>query len=198
MESILGKKTRMLDQKELMSSLNDCQQVWIDIGTGDGEFVLRTARAHPNHFVIGVDACRENLRSASRKAPPNALFVIANALNLPAEFGGLAARLTINFPWGSLLAALLSAQPELIDSLKTLVLPGTLIEVRLNRSALLEAGCDLTAGGSQVKNTLRTAGFQVTSIAHLDRAGLQNCPTTWAKKLAFGRDPDAIEIKGCW
>ena len=197
METILGKKICLLDQKSLMSSLNGCQQVWVDIGTGDGEFVLRTARAHPDHFVIGIDACRENLRSASRKAPANALFVIANALHLPTELGGLAARLTINFPWGSLLEALLTAQPELIDNLQTLVLAGTLIEVRLNRSALIEAGCDLTAGGSQVKNTLLAAGFKITSIARLDRAALQNCPTTWAKKLAFGRDPDALEIKGC-
>jgi hypothetical protein len=33
-----------------------------------------------------------------RKAPDNALYVIANALALPKELGGMASKITINFP----------------------------------------------------------------------------------------------------
>ena len=40
--------------------------------------------------VVGVDAYRENLRKASRRAPDNALYNVANALALPRELGGMA------------------------------------------------------------------------------------------------------------
>jgi hypothetical protein len=48
--------------------------------------------------VVGVDAYRENLRKASRRAPDNALYIVANAIALPRELGGMESKVTISYP----------------------------------------------------------------------------------------------------
>jgi 16S rRNA (adenine(1408)-N(1))-methyltransferase len=113
-ECIRGKTSAEIDAEGLAAGVARYGDVLVDVGTGDGRYVLHAARSCPTWFVIGVDACRENLRKASRNAPPNAMYVIANALALPRELGGMASRVTINFPWGTLLRGLLDGEPMLL------------------------------------------------------------------------------------
>jgi ubiquinone/menaquinone biosynthesis C-methylase UbiE len=79
MEFLKGKTAGQLAAGEILALTGKYGEIWLDIGTGDGQFVRQQARQNPARLVIGLDACRENLRESSRKAPPNALFVIANA-----------------------------------------------------------------------------------------------------------------------
>ena len=85
MEILRGKTASFIDTHALDDLLVRYDFAHLDIGTGDGRFVLHTAHANPRSLVIGLDACRENLRDASRRAPDNALFVIANARAMPPE-----------------------------------------------------------------------------------------------------------------
>ena len=199
MEIMTGKTTRSITALELAQRLEGCAEVLLDLGTGDGQYVLRAAREAARKgtrlFAIGVDACRENLREASRQAPPNALFAIASAQCLPAELAGLAARVTINFPWGSLRDGLLEADPALLAGLRAVMRPGAHLEVRLNASALAEAGWDLLPGGAQVERSLGLGGFAPRPPRLLDAAALRAVPTTWAKRLAYGRKPEAVYIQ---
>ena len=110
MECLQGKHALFIDAAELQTRLMGSEEILVDLGTGDGRFVEHVAHAHPDCFVIGLDACRENLRTASRRAPCNALYLIANALALPADLQNLATEVTINFPWGSLLEGLLTGE----------------------------------------------------------------------------------------
>jgi 16S rRNA (adenine(1408)-N(1))-methyltransferase len=99
--------------------------VVVDIGTGDGRFVLATARAEPRALVIGLDADASRMSEASRRAArkpgkgglPNALFVVAAAESLPCELDGLVDAVTIQLPWGSLLRSVLVREPWLLDGL---------------------------------------------------------------------------------
>jgi 16S rRNA (adenine(1408)-N(1))-methyltransferase len=193
-ETILGKQARLLNGSELSQRLGEYRNLLIDLGTGDGRFVIHAARRDPHLFAVGVDACRENLQRASRCAPQNALFVIANAQALPPELYGLASRLAINFPWGSLLSGLLDSDPALLDGMRAVMQPGAALEVRLNASALAEEGWTLQAGGDQVYQVLEHAGFRLRKLQHLDAAALRAVPTTWAKRTAFGRKPEAVGI----
>ena len=93
MEIIRGKKTSFLPT--LVDHAAGYDAVHIDLGTGDGRFVQHVAQTRPNTLVIGLDAARENLHEVSRRAPANALFVIANALALPCELDGWATHITI-------------------------------------------------------------------------------------------------------
>jgi len=195
MEIICGKQTVHIHAGELQEKIRLYQQFCLDIGTGDGRYVIHTARQNPKVFIAGVDACRENLVSASRRPETNSLFIIANALSLPDELSGLASHLTINFPWGSLLNGLLDSDSVLIQSITTTARPGAQIDVKLNHSALAEAGWSLEAGARQVQTTLESAGFRAR-ITHLATADLKSYPSTWARKLAFGRSPHAMMLQG--
>lgn len=198
METIEGKHAREIDAPELARRLAGYTHVLVDLGTGDGRFVRAIAASCPTTFAIGIDACRENLRERSRTAPRNALYVIANALALPHEIDGLATHLTINFPWGSLLAGLLAGDPALVERLAALARPGALLEVRLNAGALADAGWPLEDGGQRVRQALHAEGFSVRRPVILGSRELRACPTTWARRLAFGRDPRALYLQGHW
>lgn len=191
MEIIRGKKTSFVSDLTL-----EYASVLLDIGTGDGRFVQALANAQPQSLVIGLDACRENLVEVSRNAPQNALFVIANAETLPQELHGVASQVTINFPWGSLLEGLLNSDPSLMNGLARVLRPRAKLEVRLNSSALAQAGWNLEAGAEQVQAVLLENGFSVQSPRLMLGEELSSCPTTWAKRLAYGRDPRAAYLWG--
>lgn len=199
MERICGRRCQEMTTDELdalVTHIADYPDVLIDLGTGDGRFVLDTARAHPARYVIGIDACRDTLYEASRRAPANALFLIANICSMPTELVGLASAITINFPWGTLLAGLLDDGSPLLATLARLARPGATLAIRLNGGALAEAGYSLEPGGDQVRRLMRLAGFHIAAPQPLAADDLRAYPTTWAKRLAFGRDPRALYLAG--
>jgi len=198
METIRGRRSLDLDLNGLKDRLTNYTRVILDLGTGDGKFAFHYARAYPNHFVIGVDSCRENLREHSRTKLPNALFIIASAQDLPQELNGLVSHITINFPWGSLLESLLANDTTLLRGLESISCSTTSIEVRLNGGALAEQGWTLEAGAGQIYENLIHAGWQVKTPVMVNAQALRNFPSTWAKRLPFGRDPRAMQLSGCF
>ncbi|MGI8689848.1 MAG: class I SAM-dependent methyltransferase [Thermomicrobiales bacterium] len=198
MEGICGKQTWAIDAATLAARIVGYREILIDIGTGDGRYVRTIAREYPSGFAIGIDACRENLRGGSRNAPRNALFIIANALALPRELCGLATRVTINFPWGSLLAALLDGDPAFFNGLIMLAQPGAPLEIRLNQGALAEAGYALDTGAMRIQQVLREWSFCTRRLEMLDAAALRRSPITWARRLAHGRGPRGWFLIATW
>ena len=196
MESIQGKRALFITAADLRARLTGYQQILIDLGTGDGRFVEHIARVRPDCFAIGVDACRENLRQASRRTLRNTLYCIANVLALPAELRDLATDVTINFPWGSLLAGLLAGDAVLLRGVAALARPGARLTVQLNSGALAEADWTLSEGAAQIRQQLIVGGFTVDQPIGLDAGALRQVPTTWAKRLAFGRDPRGVVLTG--
>jgi 16S rRNA (adenine(1408)-N(1))-methyltransferase len=197
MESIRGKAPLQLTTDEFSRRVAGYKNIWLDLGTGDGRFVRQMATQNRQDFFIGLDACRENLREHSRDCPVNALYLIASAQSLPAGLDGLAARITINFPWGSLLRGLLDDDLALLSGIARVARPDAELTIRLNGGALAEAGWSLEAGTWQVYERLQSAGFQTRQPQPLDAADLRACPTTWAKRLAVGRDPRGWMISAC-
>ncbi len=195
MEVIHGKETVDIDDRNLEELLAGYAGVLLDIGTGDGRYVCTFARTCPSWFAIGLDACRENLHANSRSGPPNALFVIANALAMPPELHERADYITINFPWGSLLRGLVEAEGSLLQGLRAVSRPGAMLEVRLNAGALVEAGWPFEQGGAAVRRAFVHAGFDVGRLQPVDAQALRACPTTWARRLAFGRDARALYMR---
>ena len=196
METIQGKTPIELNQAELQRQLMSYKCIHLDLGTGDGRFINYMAEQHPCSFFIGVDACRENLRANSRKKLPNALFVIAGAQSLPRELNGLISHITINFPWGSLLESLLAGDSKLMNSLACISNSNTAVDIRLNGGALAKADIDLDTGADQIYNNMLRSGWELNKPILMNANALRNFPSTWAKRLAFGRDPRAMAISG--
>ncbi len=199
LEYLAGKRSLPLAAEDLCRRLAPFSQVLLDLGTGDGRFVRHAAAENPDMLAIGLDACRDPLRAGGRHLPPNALFLVANALQPPAELAALSGRvmrLTIHFPWGSLLAGLLEGDQRLLALCAAVARPDAEVEIWLNAGALAEAGFELEAGARRVRQVLRQAGFQVGELEGCDATALRACPTTWARRLAFGRDPRAFVLRG--
>jgi hypothetical protein len=127
---------------------------------------------------------------------PNLLYVIASAQNLPHELSGLVSHLTINFPWGSLLGSLLTGDPLLLSGLESVLSSGAMLDLCLNGGALTEAGWTLEDGMAQVRGNLVRAGWRMHPPVTMDARALHAFPSTWAKRLAFGRDSRAIQLRG--
>lgn len=195
METIRGKTSLDMDLDQLRARIANHNRIILDLGTGDGKFAFNLADNFPGHFVIGVDSCRENLREHSRASLPNLLYVIASAQSLPNELTGLVSQVTINFPWGSLLDSLLNDDARLMLGLESILGSGARLEVRLNGGALSEAGWTLEDGAERVRENLSRAGWFIRKSETMDSTSLRNFPSTWAKRLAFGRDPHAMMLK---
>lgn len=196
METIRGRRSLTLDLNGLKNRLTNHNRVVLDLGTGDGRYARTLAGEHPDWFVIGLDACRENLREHSQAKRQNLLFIIASAQKLPKELNGLASHISINFPWGSLLESLLVGDALLLRGLERVSGSSASLDVRLNGGALAEAGTTLEAGAHTIHSNLLRAGWQVKMPALLDGIALRDFPSTWAKRLAFGRDPRALVLNG--
>ena len=70
--------------------------------------------------------------------------------------------------------------------------------MRLNAGALAEAGWSLEDGGERVRQALHAAGFGARPPIALGPRDLRACPTSWAKRLACGRDPRALYFRGVY
>ena len=196
METIRGRKSLEIDSNGWKDRLTNYDRIILDLGTGDGRYARSLAEGHPRWFVIGVDSCRENLREHSQVKLGNLLFVIASAQELPQELTGLVSHLTVNFPWGSLLESLLTGDPRLIRGLKSVSHARASLDLRLNAGALAEAGKTLEAGTDRIYFNLLQAGWQLEHPVVMDASALKRFPSTWAKRLAFGRDPRAMMLSG--
>jgi 16S rRNA (adenine(1408)-N(1))-methyltransferase len=174
--------------------------VIVDIGTGDGRFVYRSAREHPLKFFIGIDTNAKALEKISMKVTrkenkggrQNVLFVRAAIEQLPPELDNTADQIHIHFPWGSLLRAVATGEPDSLRGLHRISAPGCLLEVvigvyrerdrrELERLGLSEFSVDFV----QKTLTLRyqESGFKVKESGVLATADWQKLHTSWARRL---------------
>jgi 16S rRNA (adenine(1408)-N(1))-methyltransferase len=178
----------------------------VDLGTGDGRFVLATAEKHPDCLVIGIDADAASMAEASRRAArspkrgglPNALFIMAAAEALPAELCGLAGALTIHFPWGSLLRGLLSADPTVVSGISAVAQPGATLTVLLSVTPR-----DGVAGLDSLDECTFTAlapaydacGLRLVEARPAMADDITRAHSTWAKRLQAGSSRAAWYVR---
>ncbi len=168
--------------------------IHIDVGTGDGRFPLHLARREPEYGVIGLDTCLDHLAVHPRRTPENLRFICADARAIPSELDGRAASLTINFPYSSLLKGLLAGDDVLLANLAATLAPGGEVAIRINARALAETGMTLDEAGRQVERACRVAGLGRITTTVLKGEALRRFPSTWAKRIGFGRHPRAVQI----
>jgi hypothetical protein len=178
------------DLEAIAAWAREYERISLDLGTGDGRFARDLARRNPAQGVMAVDTAGVNVRDAARRAPENARFIVGDALYLPEDITRLATTVTINFPWGSLLHALLAGDERLLTCLF-----GKRCAVRINAGAMEEAGYTFDEGIQALLAALRGTSPRSLSWRVIEREELKQMPTTWAKRLAFGRDPRAVVVK---
>jgi 16S rRNA (adenine(1408)-N(1))-methyltransferase len=174
--------------------------VVVDIGTGDGRFVYRSAMANPRKFFIGIDANAKPLAKISMKATrkpakgglPNVLFIQSSIENLPEELNETADEIHIHFPWGSLLRAVACGDESVLENLRRICVPECLLEIiigideRRDKSEIERLGLPVISA-EYLETFLipkyAAAGFEIVEKKILQPFEWSQIETSWARKL---------------
>jgi len=158
------------------------------------------ARREPATLVLGLDASAAAMAESSLRAArptgkgglPNALFVAAAAERPPAELAGVAAEVTILFPWGSLLRGVLALDDacDAAAGIADLIAAGGLVRALVSidpRDRLsvpvLEAADAAGLASRWARHGLTLTAFEPARPAEIHASG-----SSWARRLAAGRD----------
>jgi 16S rRNA (adenine(1408)-N(1))-methyltransferase len=181
--------------------------VALDIGTGDGRLPWELARRESDRLFIGLDANADNLREWSGRAVrarlANLLYVRAAAEDLPPELVGIADRVSVVLPWGSLLAAVARPAVDVLRGIRALCQQGAALTVVLgadaarDRKELQRLGLpplDEAVRADHFAAAYAAAGFTLRRAAALPAQELTRYPSTWARQLAHGPGRRFIRI----
>lgn len=163
--------------------------------------MLAAAAREPRTLVIGLDANAAAMADSSRRAAGstrkgglgNAAFILAAAEAPPSELCGAAGRVTVLFPWGSLLRGCVGRDARVAAGVAGLVAPGGTLELLLAPSPRdglpgvpLEAGALVTA----VRGTFEGFGLGLDHARLATDAEVRASGSTWAHRLRSQRPDD--------
>jgi 16S rRNA (adenine(1408)-N(1))-methyltransferase len=148
-----------------------------------------------------AEVSRRASRSAARGGLPNALFVVAAAERLPAELHGVADELTIAFPWGSLLRGVLALDDDAAAGIAALLAPDAAATATLSveaRDGLDLPPLDAEGAPEALRERWSRLGLRPCDLRKATAEELALMPSTWARRLAAGRDRSAwrLELRG--
>ncbi|MEK6336442.1 MAG: class I SAM-dependent methyltransferase [Acidobacteriota bacterium] len=174
--------------------------VLVDVGTGDGRFVYRSALRAPEKFFIGIDANARSLARLSEKiyrrpakgGAPNVLFLQAAAQQFPEELRGIASEVVVQFPWGSLLRGVAAGDELVLENLRKLCRTGARLEVII--------GIDTERDRSQIARlelpelsdeylkrelvpAYESRGFEIEEYSRSSASSRPEIDSSWARKL---------------
>ncbi|HEU0075893.1 MAG TPA: methyltransferase domain-containing protein [Dehalococcoidia bacterium] len=190
----------------------DGRPVIVDLGAGDGRYAYESARNDPSRLYVGVDpdatALAEYAYRASRKPArggvENARFVVAPLEQLPADLEAIAALVRINFPWGSLLRALLEPDPSALATLTKLA-PGGRFEIVFSYDPQHDTGAfagdplpplDEARIADFLAPAYRAAGLDTTAQRRLTQDEALAIPSSWGRRLLHARPRNVYWIAG--
>lgn len=213
LEQIIGKKSHELTAEALQEKLQGFRRVVVDLGCGDGMLPYRLAKENPDIFYIGVDAARESLAVASAKAAkkpsrggcPNVIFLCANVLERMPPLEGIADEVQWNFPWGSLMYALVGSDPIPMHNMKSIGKPESDFKFYLNLYVFENETQRQDMGLPEVdedyvKKTLIPAwndlGIETTETKFVSADDLKDHPSTWAGRLVRRSGRNSLLMTG--
>ena len=207
MKIVQGNKKLDLSKKDFLGLIITYKRVFLDIGTGDGRFVYKSALNNKENFHIGLDPVssqfKEYSKKAVRKKLHNILFVVGSAENMPKKLYQSIDEVFIIMPWGTLLQNLVLPSREFVNTLAKLVKPGGKLTIILGYSPEFEPSETKRLNLPKLsKNhlkdnlvkSLKSAGFKNSRIKQIDKDGLKALESTWSKKLAYGNIREMYEL----
>lgn len=210
MKIVKGKKVNLLQPDEVPPILDAYEKILIDVGTGDGRFVYRTAKENPGTLCIGMDAVAEKMREMSHKAGrkpargglANTLYVLSAIEDPPVELNGVADRVHVNYPWGSLLAAFVLPQEEVLGKIVAFGRPGASFSILLNYSVFEDEAYmerlglpsfDQESVTERLEPALQEHGVQILRSELMVGEAPHN--STWERRLTAGSNRKTLIIE---
>ena len=131
-------------------------------------------------------------RRPAKGGLPNAMFIQAAVEDLPEELDGIAGKIHINFPWGSLLRAVATGDVVVLASLRRIAAENARLEIVIgidvekdtSELARLQIP-DFTADHLRTELIARyeSADFSVIDCRELVKSEWSRIETTWARRL---------------
>ena len=168
----------------------------MDVGAGDGGFVLHRARTEPTTFAIAIDASPDALASgawrAKRARITNAAFLVESAERLPRELAHIADEVVVQFPWGSLLHGVLDGSSSVLGPIAGLM--KVRAELRVLASAMDRDGVGEVTPSVIASRCAMYAeyGLHLLEVKWASGAIVAESRSAWAKRLAVGRERRAV------
>ena len=166
----------------------------VDVGTGDGRAVLAAAAREPKVLAIGLDADASSMAEVSRRAArseakggsANVAFLVAAAEAIPAELHGIAALVTVRFPWASLLRGCLGADPAVAGGVARLVASAGELELLLapsDRDRLAGLPTEAPAVIAAARAAFEALGLCFTEGRPATSEEIRASGSTWGRRL---------------
>lgn len=203
-ELVRGKVCTPVPAAQVREAASKFREVGVDVGTGDGRWAYRMARAHPDWFCLGIDANAIGLRDVSFRAGrkpsrggvSNAWFIRAAAETLPAGLERLADHITIFYPWRRLLDGILKPDSAVIRRIGLMGKYGAQVLICINESALYSRtrpaeAVECSALFARLKPPYAEAGIVLTSCRIASGPG-----TTWGDRVGQGRPARSVVLAG--
>lgn len=141
-----------------------------------------------------ADVSRRAAAKPSRGGVDNALFIQASLETLPGVLAASANAITVNYPWGSLLKAVVMPEVPLLANLAALAKTDATLDVLINMQPLRDAEyaarqrlgeAPLVRDPATLKADYLRAGWRVTAIQ--DVTGALVRATRWGSQLHHAR-----------
>jgi len=210
---VKGKTKVDINREDLLKFMIPYKRIVLDIGTGDGKYILKSARSAPTTFFIGIDPSAQVMEESSKKinrkiskgGVTNALFVLSRVENLPHELDGIAEEIHINMPWGSLLEGLIMGEQIVLQNITRVAKPDAKLEILINYSIFHGERVSQDMShlplltyeyiDEYLSDKYLNAGLVIVERELVGKNDIVNMNTVWAKKLAYGREPRTIRIR---
>jgi 16S rRNA (adenine(1408)-N(1))-methyltransferase len=168
----------------------------VDVGAGDGGYVLHRARTEPTTYAFAIDASPDALASgawrAKRARLTNAAFLVEGIERLPRELTCLADEVTVHFPWGSLLRGLVDGSGSVLGPIATLMRVDAELRVLLSAVDRDGYGRLTPADVNSRRDAYAEHGLHLTEAGWASASAVAASRSAWAKKLAVGRMRPAV------
>lgn len=203
MKVIKGNKIVDLSVAEFDMLCLKFQKIVVDLGTGDGRFVYKSALTEPNTLFIGVDPApkqiEEYARKVSRKKIENILFIIGSFELLPTELRACADKLYINLPWGSLLKAVAEPTKKDLEIITSLLKHNAEVEIIFGYASELEPTLTnrLQLDKIDVNKIIQRFehnGFKLLRSSALSSSELRDIESTWGKRISTTSERKILKL----
>jgi 16S rRNA (adenine(1408)-N(1))-methyltransferase len=197
-----GKKQYDIDVSQIYTQFGGYTAIHVDVGTGSGKFILKSALRNHETFYIGIDSCAENMhksairvaKTAKKRQGENVMFVVSAIESLSKDFFGIADSVSVILPWGSLRDGIAKGEVGIIGNLRALGKSGSTLQIIIgydkdrephiihtNALPLLSAN-----HFESLKPLYHEYGISILNVTTLDNSDLKQINSDWAKRLAYG------------
>lgn len=196
-----------MEKDHFLELSSNYSEIVIDLGTGNGKFVYDLALNNPDILYLGIEPTACNLYEYSKKANKNKvnnlIYIITSIENMDDELNGLAEKVYVNFPWGSLLEAIVKDIPELLGKIALLGKKGaeynfTFAYSTIHEPVEIEKRNLPILTDDYLKSKLsaiyKEVGLIIETCTNLKPQDINKFGTLWAKKLFLGKSRDVYNI----